>query len=361
MSVETAATPDEHARLAELAGYDILDTLPERAYDDITRLAAQICGCPIALVSLVDRDRQWFKSRVGLEATETPRDVAFCAHAIQQPRELLVVPDARDDERFAANPLVTADPSIRFYAGAPLVTASGNALGTLCVIDQQPRQLDEKQRRALEALSRQVMAQLELRRTVAELEASVEVRRDYQRRLERYQRELEQSNAELAELSLTDPLTGLRNRRAFFDGLEQAIGRARRHGEPLALAIADIDRFKSYNDAFGHPDGDEALEKVAAALAEESRTSDLVARYGGEEFAVVLSKTGLEGALVLAERFRRAVEAIAWERRPVTLSLGVAAWRPDMGADALVGAADRALYRAKERGRNRVESLPAGA
>lgn len=161
-----AALPDnETQRLAVLESYQILDTLPEQAYDDITRLASHICETPIALLSLVERDRQWFKAKVGLDTPEVIREQAFCAHAILEPDDLFVVSDAHEDERFLDNELVTGDPYIRFYAGAPLVTAEGEALGALCVIDRTPRVLRPEQALALRALARQVMAQLELHRT----------------------------------------------------------------------------------------------------------------------------------------------------------------------------------------------------
>jgi len=156
---------DDAARVSALQKYAILDSEPEQAFDDLTLLASYVCKTPIALIELIDEDRQWFKSRVGISATETSRDIAFCSTAIQQP-DVLVVPDTLQDERFRTNPLVVSEPNIRFYAGAPLINEDGYALGTLCVIDRTPRNLAVEQEAALKALSRLVLMQLEFRRNL---------------------------------------------------------------------------------------------------------------------------------------------------------------------------------------------------
>ncbi len=156
---------NEQARVIALDKYAILDTDPEQFFDDLTLLASYVCNTPIALISLVDEDRQWFKSRVGLDASETSRDIAFCSTAILQ-TDVFVIPDALADERFRDNPLVVSDPHIRFYAGAPLINEDGYALGTLCVVDRAPRELAPEQKEALKALSRLVLAQLEFRRNL---------------------------------------------------------------------------------------------------------------------------------------------------------------------------------------------------
>src|SRR5262245_44094019 len=168
MTMPYPVPANEATRLRTLRAYKILDTRPEERFDELTRLAALICGVPISLISLIDTDRQWFKSKLGLDMNETPRAQAFCTHAIMQP-EMFVVPDASRDERFAQNPLVTGDPHIRFYAAAPLAARDGHLLGTICVIDREPHALTPAQTEALRIASRLVIANIELRRELHEL------------------------------------------------------------------------------------------------------------------------------------------------------------------------------------------------
>ena len=196
----TAPVPKNEAkRLKVLWQYDILDTVPEEVFDDLTELAARICEAPIALISLVDEDRQWFKSKVGVTLTETSRDISFCAHAVKQ-QDLFIIPDASKDPRFADNPLVISEPKIRFYAGAPLITPDGYALGTLCVIDKVPRELRLEQKQALRVLARHVMTQLELRRHAKELNAAHKAGETTKDELEKAQAENAQLKRELAKL-----------------------------------------------------------------------------------------------------------------------------------------------------------------
>ena len=199
-----AMPENEAARLEALHRYRILDTEPERSFDDLTLLASHICGTPMALISLVDADRQWFKSRIGIPITETARAVSFCAHAINH-RDLFIVPDARHDERFRDNPFVTGETQIRFYAGAPLVTPEGHALGTLCVLDRVARTLSREQLEALTALCRQAEAQLELRRHLVELREALEERDRAQGEQAKLIDELRAAHADVRRLSALMP------------------------------------------------------------------------------------------------------------------------------------------------------------
>jgi PAS domain S-box-containing protein len=248
---------NEAARLETLQRYGVLDTLPEQEFDDLSRLASMICGTPIALVSLVDANRQWFKARIGMEEPETPRDIAFCAHAILQP-DVMVVPDTLADERFRTNPLVTSDPSVRFYAGAPLMTAEGHALGTLCVMDHQPRDMSPEQRRALKSLSRLVVTQLELRRSIGNLSRAMIERRFAEDELD-----------QLFTLSLD--MLGI----AGFDGYFKRINPA--WERTLGITTAEL-LSRPYLE-FVHPDDREASIAEAKKLGEGIQTVSFENRY----------------------------------------------------------------------------------
>jgi diguanylate cyclase (GGDEF)-like protein len=338
---------NEQQRLRALHSYGILDSAAEQAFDDLARIAALSCDMPIALISLVDKDRQWFKSHIGLDATQTHRDLSFCAHAILSPTEVMVVPDARLDERFAGHPAVVGEPHIIFYAGAPMVSPTGEAIGTVCIADHKPRILSDVQLQILRSLAAQAITQLEMRRSLMTLEATLDSQGEYVDQLERQQEELQ-------EESSTDPLTGLGNRRAFQERLDSELGRARRGSSTVALMMLDVDFFKRYNDSFGHPAGDAVLRQLADVMKRTCRSHDFPARVGGEEFAVVLSDTTRESAFVIAERLRRHVQREVWLNRPVTISVGVALADEGTSREQLMERADGALYRSKRDGRNRV-------
>jgi GAF domain-containing protein len=218
----------EAERLNTLRGYKILDTHPEDRFDDLTRLAASICGTPIALVSLVDEDRQWFKSKVGLETPQTARQDAFCAHAIMS-QDLLVVTDASRDPRFAANPMVLGEPHIRLYAGAPLTAPNGHHLGALCVIDREPRQLSRQQLESLRLLSRQVMAQVTLGKNLQDLKFALKRRDELEDDMARLIQELQAAKVKIETLEGMVPMCAwckrVRDDRGYWEQVETYISK----------------------------------------------------------------------------------------------------------------------------------------
>jgi diguanylate cyclase (GGDEF)-like protein len=313
----------EEKRLAALYDYDVLDTPPEESFDRITRLVKTSMGKPIATLSLIDRDRQWYKSRLGTEATETARDISFCTHTIQG-NEPLVVTDALADPRFRDSPLVTCEDGVRFYVGVPLRTPDGFNIGALCAIDTAPGEVSQDQLNTLQDLARLAVDAMELRK-----------------------------------LATVDSLTGAMSRRSFLLETKKAAALARRYKRDLGCIMFDLDRFKEINDAHGHAAGDEVLRQVAATCAGRLRTVDIFGRLGGEEFAIVLPETSLGGAFELAERLRVEIAAApiphAGADLRVTASFGATAFSTaDLGFDEACTRADSALYEAKSSGRNRV-------
>ena len=329
----------EAARLTTLNAYEILDSAAEKSYDDLALLAAFICGTPIALISFFDRDRQWIKACFSTshsfsdKTRQLARTGAFCDLTIQNPAPLILVPDMTQDEHFSEHSLVSGPAKLKFYAAVPLVNPDGAVLGSLCVLDRKTRTLSRAQTGALETLARQVMELLKMRGTVIGLSLA---------------------NAHLGRQNFTDALTSIPNRRAYDQKLSEEFARSRRTGAALALLMIDIDLFKDYNDTFGHPAGDTALQSVARVLLTSLRPYDFLARYGGEEFVIILPATALADALIVAERVRGLVADSEFPHRKFTISIGVAELAPQQGVKALLQAADNALYRAKANGRNQV-------
>lgn len=341
--------PDEDQRIAALEGLSVLSTPREADLDRVTRSARHVMKSDIALLTLVDRDRQWFKSRQGLDMTETERSHSFCAHAILD-AGTLVVPDAREDARFADNPLVVGAPHVRFYVGHPLATEDGHRIGTLCVISSTPRQPDEESLEIFRDLAR--MAEIILEN----------------RKLSETQKALMDSLTAAERDKMIDPLTGVWNRRGLEELAGKEIARARRDGKPLLVGVCDVDHFKKINDSFGHKTGDDAIRLTAQLLVETCRTTDVVARFGGEEFVVIVPGAGADGAAAVGDKLLRAFRDRAVVRMDgashrFTVSIGFALFDPSTMADApfadLLEKADRALYEAKAGGRDRCCMAPA--
>lgn len=356
MSATRAPAPaaDETARLAALQAYAILDTPPEQAFDDIVRLAVTLCAVPAATISLIDRDRVWFKAQVGIDQPQVPREHSLCNHAIDDPGRTLVVADLAVDPIPAARRRRLGGRPPRFYAGVPLLGPDGHALGALSVADVEPRQLTDAQIEGLQLLARQTQHLLELRRLMREQGSLLTAREQAAQRAELARAEWQQRHDALRRVASLDPLTGLLNRTAMEELLAEAMKVAPEQRMPYSLLLLDIDHFKQVNDRHGHLAGDDVLRSVAQCVLHTIRQGDVAVRFGGEEILVYLPGTTLAEAAEVAHRIRDAV-AHAPMTFPVTVSVGVAAGDPTRDRpEQTFDRADQALYRAKQGGRDRV-------
>ena len=307
---------DEEARLNALRSLNVLDTPSEERFDRLTRLAKRMFDVPIALVSLVDENRQWFKSCIGLNVSETPRDISFCGHAILG-NEIFIIPDATEDERFSDNPLVLNEPYIRFYAGCPLRYLDGSMLGTLCIIDTQPRVLNREDLDALKDLA-----------------------------------ELAEHELMAVQLATLDELTKISNRRGFIKLAQHSLDICSRHNISASLVFFDLNRFKSINDTFGHSEGDKALIAFSDQMKNTFRDSDVIGRLGGDEFAVLLTDTSLEPAEKTVSRLRVSIELYNKESNlgyEISFSEGIVAidHGKNISLESLLNQADSLMYEKK--------------
>jgi diguanylate cyclase (GGDEF)-like protein len=308
---------DEETRLKTLKSLDVLDTEPEERFDRLTRMSKRLFGVPIALVSLVDENRQWFKSCVGLDVSETPRDISFCGHAILG-SDIFVIPDAAKDERFADNPLVVNEPKIRFYAGCPLRSRNGSKLGTLCIIDREPRNLTAEDLETLRDLASMVEREL----------AAV-------------------------QLATLDDLTRISNRRGFLSLGQHTLNLSTRQDIPASLAFIDLNNFKPINDDYGHAEGDKALIAFTQQMKSSFRETDLFARLGGDEFVVLFSNSSRESAADAMKRFSDSLEEFnqtANRGYNISFSYGIVEFDPEKhhSIDALLTEGDSLMYKYKK-------------
>lgn len=329
--------PDEALRQYTLDCLNLLDTAADVHLDTLVRVAQTAFGVETVLISLIDRDRQWFKAKQGTDICETPRDIAFCSHTILQ-ADSLIVPDALKDPRFSDNPLVLSAPRVRLYAGHPIVI-NGFPIGSLCLLHPRPRELSDREQGMLRDLA-----------TLAEGYV-------VQRMQNTHIRTLYQALDAERLRAMTDPLTRVWNR----DGLEYLApvllnAAGTKH---IGVLCCDLDHFKSINDRHGHATGDEILVQTARRLRSVLRADDVLVRLGGEEFAVMLLVSRAEEMQVLAERVRKALLDKPFicgsSTITVTASVGMALKREEEGVEGTFRRADEAMYRAKANGRNRIE------
>jgi len=314
---------NELARVAALHALGILDTPPEERFDRYTRMARRLFGVPIALVSLIDCERQWFKSRQGLGASETSRDISFCGHVVLGDKPL-IVNDASEDHRFSDNPLVTGAPDIRFYAGHPIHCANGMPLGTVCLIDREPRDLDADEQEMLADLAKMV-----------------------------------ENEFVAHQVATTDALTGLSNRRGFQAVTRHLLPWCKMSEQPATLIYVDLDDFKPINDTHGHAEGDRALVTVSRLLSNTFREADIIARMGGDEFCVLCAgATAIDTGRIIARLQETFTDFNGGKTLPYELnfSAGVVAFEPSRHDSpcALLNDADQLMYEQKRRRKRKI-------
>ncbi|NMT64390.1 sensor domain-containing diguanylate cyclase [Marinobacter orientalis] len=311
---------NEAARVQQLRSLNILDTKPEERFDRLTRLAKRLFSVPVALVSLVDSDRLWLKSKIGMTVCEVPRSVSFCGHAILK-NDAFVVPNLALDERFAENELVTGSQHLRFYAGYPIRNLEGSPLGTLCIIDYEPREFSDEDAAALRDLA-----------------------------------ELAESELIATQMAIEDELTHLPNRRGFLYQAQNTVNLCYRLSKPASLVFLDLTRFKQINDTFGHEEGDLALKAFANVLRQIARESDLPARLGGDEFVILLTDTPSAEAHDFIYRLRQALDIFnAQAQRGYEIAFNQGIVELDLEREheisALLKQADALMYEHKSSGR----------
>lgn len=320
---EPSYPENESVRIDTLRSLNILDTPSEERFDRLTRLAKRLFAVPIALVSLIDVNRQWFKSCIGLDISETPRHISFCGHAILGD-EILIIPDATLDDRFHDNPLVTGEPKIRFYAGFPLAIGNGSKVGTLCLIDHHPRTLSDDEQELLHDLGH--LAEQEL--------AAI-------------------------QLATIDELTQISNRRGFKSLATHALNLCKRMNKPASLFFFDLDLFKEINDRYGHAEGDRALIGFSKILQEAFRESDVIGRLGGDEFVALLTNADLtESQLIFSrlEQIRKDFNKREARGYDILCSVGTIEFDANQhqSIDDLLEDGDRLMYKQKQAKRTKV-------
>lgn len=319
------------------------DAWLEPALSDFISLASSVCGTPMGMFSQLHADiglqhpylsvnngrgdarNQWWRFPGQTGVLRNAVDFSLCEMAARTPGQITEVNDLSSDLRFATGALARGNPAVRFYAGVPLVSGNGDILGTLCVMDREPRTLTPIQRDAFQKLARQLEAQIDSHRAMQKLE----------------------------QQTMTDALTGIGNRRSFDSRLREEWTRHLRNARPLTMLMVDVDYFKQYNDTYGHPAGDALLVQLARVLRSPLRASDFLARYGGDEFSLILPDTDETGAMQVSDRIKKAVARVKWPHTDIEISLGAATVTPSEMCDfsALLHAADQAMYQRKH-GRN---------